>query len=62
MSNPKTDIPLTSKDFRSISLLLVLSNVFERIIMKQLWSFIEGRVIYSKTQLEFRKRHFTNTL
>ena len=62
MSIPKTDIPLTSKDFRPISLLPVLSKVFERITMKQLCSFIDGRVIYSKTQLGFRKHHSTNTL
>ena len=46
---PKTDIPLTSKDFRPISLLPVLSKVFKRIIMKHLRSFIADRVIYSKT-------------
>ena len=55
------DIPLTSKDFRPTSLLPVLFKVFERIIMKKLCSFIEDRVIYSKTQSAFRKHHSTNT-
>ena len=59
---PKTDTPLTCKDFRPISLFTVLSKVFERIIMKQLCSFIEDRVIYSKIQSGFRKYHSTNTL
>ena len=59
---PKTDIPLTSKNFRQISLLPVLSKFFECTIIKQLCSFIEDRVIYSKTQLEFRKHHSINTL
>ena len=49
----KTDISLTSKDFRPISLLPVLSKVFGRIIMKQLRSFMEERAIYSKTQSDF---------
>ena len=43
---PKTDIPLTSKNFRPISLLPVFSKVFERIVMKQLCSFIEGHIIF----------------
>ena len=59
---PKTYIPLTSKDFRPISLLQILSKVFERIIMKQLCTFIEDRVIYSKTQSGFRKHQSINTL
>ena len=57
----KIDIPLTSKDFQPTSLLPVLFKVFERIIMKKLCSFIEDRVIYSKTQSAFRKHHSTNT-
>ena len=59
---PKIDIPLASKGFRPISLLRVLSKVFEHIIMKQLCSFLEDHVIYSKTQLGFHKHHSTNTL
>ena len=43
-------------------MLPVLSKFFERTIIKQLCSFIEDRVIYSKTQLEFRKHHSINTL
>ena len=57
-----TDIRLTNNDFQPISLLPVLSKVFQCIIMKQLCIFIEDCVIYSKTQSGFRKHHSTNTL
>ena len=43
-------------------MLPVFSKVFERIIMKQLCSFTEARVIYSKAQSGFRKHHSTNNL
>ena len=46
---PKTDIPLTSKGFWPISFFPVPSKVYECIIMRQLCSFIEDLLIYSKT-------------
>ena len=59
---PKNDNPKTSKDFCPISLLPVLSKVFERVIMKQLVEYIEKETIYSSTQSGFRKNHSTNTI
>ena len=59
---PKIDNPMESKDFRLISLLPVMSKVFERIIMKQLIQYIENRTVYSDMQSGFRKNHSANTL
>ena len=38
---PKTDNPTSIKDYRPISVLSVLSKVYERVILNQLCSFIE---------------------
>ena len=47
---PKIGNPTTDDDYRPISILPVLSKVFERLIMKQLCNFIEANNIYSSTQ------------
>ena len=62
MPNSKNWYSTNHEGFRPTSLLLILSKVFQRIIMKQLCSFIEDRVIYSKTQSGFCKHHSKNTL
>ena len=62
MPNFKNWYSTNYEGFRPTSLLLILSKVFQRIIMKQLCSFIEDRVIYSKTQSGFCKHHSKNTL
>ena len=38
---PKTDNPTSIKDYRLVSVLSVLSNVYERVILNQRWSFIK---------------------
>ena len=50
------------KDYRPISVLSVLSKVYERVILNQLWSFIKTQNLYSINQSGFRKGHSTNTL
>ena len=45
-----------------MSILPVLSKVFERLIMKQLCNFIETNNIYSSTQAGYRRNHSTNTI
>ena len=55
---PKIDSPATDP----ISILPVLSKVFERLIMKQLRNFIETNNIYSSTQAGYRRNHSTNTI
>ena len=54
---PKIDSPTTDP----ISILPVLSKVFERLIMKQLRNFIETNNIYSSTQAGYRRSQSTNT-
>ena len=59
---PKIDNPTTGDDYRRISILPVLSKVFERLIMKQFCNFIEINNIYSSTQACYRRKHSTNTI
>ena len=59
---PKIGNPTTGNDYRPISILPVLSKVFERLIMKQLCNFIETNNIYSSTQAGYRRNHSTNTI
>ena len=59
---PKIDNPINKKDFRSISILLVLSKIYQKVILKQLPDFIERTSIYNSTQSDFRKGHSTQTI
>ena len=59
---PKTDNPTSIKDYRPISVLSVLSKVYERVILNQIWSFKETQNLYNINQSGFRKGHSTNTL
>ena len=61
---PKTDSPVSEKDYCPISILAVLSKIFERLVLKQLTSYI---YIYQQTILAssisgFRKCHSTRTV
>ena len=58
---PKVDNPTTGDDYGPMSILPVLSKVFERLTMKQLCNFIETNNIYSSTQAGYRRNHSTNT-
>jgi len=58
----KIDTPIKIKDYRPISVLPVLSKVFERVILNQLCKFIEDKALYNETQSGFRKGHSTSTL
>ena len=59
---PKVESPTCVKDYRPISILPVLSKIYERVILNQLCSFIERNNLYNETQPGFRKGHTTNTL
>ena len=59
---PKTDNPTSIKDYRPISVLSVLSKVYEHVILDQLCSFIETQNFYNINQSGFRKGHSTNAL
>ena len=59
---PKTDNPINEKDFQSISILPVLSKIYEKVILKQLFDYIERTSIYNSTHSGFRKGHSTQTV
>ena len=59
---PKIDIPLKEDDFRPISVLPVLSKLYERLVAKQICSYIESEGIYKDTMSGFRKTHSCCTL
>jgi len=59
---PKTDHPQTTADYRPISVLPVLSKVYENVILQQMNRFIENELIYHTYQSGFRKNHSTVTL
>ena len=59
---PKIDNPATGDDYRPISILPVLSKVFERLIMKQTCNFIETNNIYSSPQAGYRCNHSKNII
>ena len=58
----KIDNPIKEKDFRPISILPVLSKIYENVILKQLSEYIERTSIYNSTQSGFCKGHSTQTL
>ena len=59
---PKTENPISNKDYRLISVLSVLSKVYKRVILNQLCTFIETQNLYNINQSGFRKGHSTNML
>ena len=59
---PKIDNLVTVKDFRPISMLPILSKVYEKVILSQLLNYIERSAVYNPTQSGFRKGHSTKTL
>ena len=59
---PKVPNPSSLAEYRPISILPVLSKVFERIILQQLSEHIESKSIYLQKQSGFRKCHSTTTL
>ena len=59
---PKIDNPSKPKDYRPISILPVLSKVYEKVILGQLINHINAQNIYNNIQSGFRKGHSTTTL
>ena len=58
---PKIDQPLEPSDYRPISILPILSKVYEKILMQQIVNHIESQQLLSKNQSGFRKGHCTIT-
>ena len=59
---PKTKNPKSLSEYRPISILPILSKVFERVILKQITELIENESIYDSQQSGFRKGHSTATI
>ena len=58
---PKIDHPKSEDDFRPISILLAMSKIFERIVLKQMLDFIDQTALLGPHMSGFRKGHSTNT-
>ena len=54
---PKVKVQTKPSDYRPISVLPVLSKVFERIILNQVKQFIDKHKVYQSTQSGHRKGH-----
>ena len=58
---PKVDCPTSMDDYRPISILPILSKIFEKIIITQLIGFIDNAKLYPDTLSGCRKGHSTVT-
>jgi hypothetical protein len=56
---PKISEPIENSDFRPVSVLPILSKVFERLVLSQLVEYIEEHSLYKETMSGFRKGHST---
>ena len=59
---PKILNPSQLKDYRPISILPILSKIYEKLVLQQMTEFIEKQLIYHKHQSGYRKNHSTTTL
>ena len=59
---PKVNNPTSISEYRPISILPILSKVFERVIFQQITEHIEASFIYDSKQSGFRKGHSTSTV
>ena len=59
---PKIDQPTESDHYRPISILPVLSKVFERLILQQMSVYLNQQDILQKSITGFRKGHSTSTV
>ena len=59
---PKVTNPRELKDYHPISILPVLSKVYEKQVLYQITDFIETQQIHNKHQCGYRKNHSTATI
>ena len=50
------------KEYRPVSILPILSKVYERVVLEQITNFIEKKLIYYHYRSGYRKNHSTATL
>ncbi len=58
---PKIEQPKAEQDYRPVSILPALSKVFERLVSRQMISFIEDLALFNSSISGFRKGHSTAT-
>jgi len=58
LPNTKVSDPATLADYRPISILSILSKIFEKVVLNQMIEHIECNSIYHPQQSGFRKGHF----
>lgn len=58
---PKVRVPATVNDYRPISLLCSLSKILERIVLRQVFEFLDSRSALDKYQSGFRPGYSTQT-
>ena len=58
---PKINHPVEPSDYRPISILPILSKVYEKLIMMQMLAYLESEELLAETQSGFRKGHCTVT-
>lgn len=59
---PKVDTPVTEDDLRPVSILPVLSKVFEKLVASQMTDFCSRESLLRDTISSFRKGHSTSTV
>ena len=47
---PKIQLPVELEDYRPVSILPVLSKIYERVVLEQITNFIEKKLIYHHYQ------------
>lgn len=58
---PKTSTPTSINDLRPICILSAMSKIFEKIIYKQINSYVEREMLIPNIQSGFRTGHGTQT-
>ena len=59
---PKHDKSFLPDDYRPVTVLPILSKIYERLIAKQICDFITDQNVYKDTMSGFRKHHSTSTI
>ena len=57
----KVRAPTELSDYRPISVASVLSNIYEKLVMKQVVEFIKNHELYQSTQPGYRTKHSSST-
>ena len=59
---PKIQLPVKFKDYRVVSILPILPNIYERVVLNQITNIVEKELIHHDYQSGYRKNYSTATL